>query len=141
GLFMPEVLDPLLGGISNAYLLLFVQTVLSTILILVVAEFLPKAFFSAQADYLLKFFALPATFFYYLFYPLVLLLTWLSRQAIKGLFGLTMSDDQPVFGRVDLDHYIRERTENADSQEEMDTEIKIFQNALDFSSRKAREFM
>jgi putative hemolysin len=140
GLFMPEVLAPYLP-IDNPYLLLLVQTILSTVLILIFAEFLPKALFNANSNALLEFFALPSGFFYFLFYPIVSLMIGISNFVMHYIFKMEEEEGQKAFNKVDLDNYIRERTDLADEKEVVDHEIAIFRNALDFSDRKAREFM
>lgn len=140
GFFMPQVLDPYIP-IENPYLLLLVQTILSTILILIFAEFLPKAIFSTNANALLEFFALPSGFFYFLFAPVVWLMIGISNFVMKYIMGMEEEEGQKAFNKVDLENYISERTEASDEREEVDHEIQIFRNALDFSERKAREFM
>jgi len=140
GFYMPEVLDPYLP-IDNPYLLLLVQTILSTILILIFAEFLPKALFSTNANRLLEFFAIPSGFFYFLFYIIVWIMIGISNFVMKYIMGMKEEEGQKAFNKVDLENYISERTEASDDKEEVDHEIQIFRNALDFSERKAREFM
>lgn len=140
GFYMPEVLDPYLP-IDNPYLLLLVQTILSTILILIFAEFLPKALFSTNANRLLEFFAIPSGFFYFLFYIIVWIMIGISNFVMKYIMGMEEEEGQKAFNKVDLENYISERTEASDDKDEVDHEIQIFRNALDFSERKAREFM
>ncbi len=140
GLFMPIVLEPYIP-IESPYLLLLVQTIASTILILIFAEFLPKAIFNANATPLLEFFALPAGIFYFLFAPIVWLMIGVSNFVMKYIMRADMDEDQKVFNKVDLDNYIRERTEASTDEEDVDHEIQIFRNALDFSEVKTREFM
>ena len=140
GFYMPEVLDPYLP-IENPYLLLLVQTILSTILILIFAEFLPKALFSNNANRLLEFFAIPSGFFYFLFYIIVWIMIGISNFVMKYIMGMEEEEGQKAFNKVDLENYISERTEASDDKDEVDHEIQIFRNALDFSERKAREFM
>jgi CBS domain containing-hemolysin-like protein len=141
GTFMPELLDPLLGGISNEYVLLLGQTLLSTIIILVLAEFLPKAVFNTHSTRLLEAFALPTQLFYWLFAPIVALMIWVSNFVMKYILKTDTAHTQQVFDKVDLDNYIRERTDAGTEEEDVDAEIQIFRNALDFSEIKAREFM
>ncbi len=141
GTFMPELLDPLLGGISNEYVLLLGQTLLSTVIILVLAEFLPKAVFNTHSTRLLEAFALPTRLFYWLFAPIVALMIWVSNFVMKYILKTDTAHTQQVFDKVDLDNYIRERTDAGTEEEDVDAEIQIFRNALDFSDIKAREFM
>lgn len=139
GLFMPLVLAPYLP-IENEYLLLLVQTILSTLLILLTAEFLPKAIFSANANNLLRYFALPNALFYFLFYPIVSLMMGLSSFVMRYILRADNSMEERVFTKVDLDNYLRERSE-ADEVDEAENEVQFMRRALDFSERKAREFM
>ncbi|MBI1317208.1 DUF21 domain-containing protein [bacterium] len=141
GLYMTQILLPIGHWLSQPLVLAGVQTLISTVVILVLAEFLPKAFFRQNADFLSRVFAIPATAIYYVFYPVVSLMIALSNLVMRFLAPGFQRDAEPVFGRIDLDHYIRERTELTDQEESIDEEVKMFRNALEFSSRKAREFM
>jgi CBS domain containing-hemolysin-like protein len=140
GWFMPEVMEPYLP-LSNPYLLLLVQTVLSTILVLIFAEFLPKAIFSSNATNLLEVFAAPAWLFNFLFAPIVWLMMGISNFVMRYILRTKEEEGQKAFNKVDLENYISERSEASEEQEEVDHEIQIFRNALEFSERKAREFM
>lgn len=140
GIFMPDALGPYLDFFDNAYILLLVQTVISTIVILVVAEFLPKAIFNTHSNKLLEVFSLPTYFFYLLFFPIVSLMIGISNFIMKYILKAEAEQAREAFGKVDLDNYIRERTEYTGEESE-DPEIQIFKNALDFSDQKAREFM
>lgn len=140
GLFMPLLLNPYLP-VENEYLLLFIQTVISTILILIIAEFLPKAIFNTHSNKLLELFALPSSIFYFIFYPVVSLMVGISHFVMKYIMRTETDEAQQVFDKVDLDNYIKERTEKSQDEDEEDPEIQIFRNALEFSDRKAREFM
>ncbi len=141
GIFMPEIINPYFSSIENDYLLLFIQTFFSTIIILVLAEFLPKAIFNSNSTRLLEVFALPSAIFYFLFYPVVTFMIGISNFIMKYFMRADELEAQTVFNKVDLDNYIKERTETAPDEKEVDTEIQIFRNALEFSERKAREFM
>ncbi len=139
GIYLPKLLDPYFAWTDQEYLILFIQTIISTIILLFLAEYLPKAIFSARANQSLKLFALPVIFVYTLIFPVVIAVTWLSRFLLKRIFRADLDTDQPVFSKVDIDHYIEENTNEDD--EDVDHEIEIFRNALDFSEIKAREFM
>lgn len=150
GMFMPELLNPYLeainpyvgGFFSNEYALLLVQTLISTILILVIAEFLPKAIFNTFSTRLLEVFALPSYLFYWLFYLIVSLMIGVSNFVMKYILRAGEEQGKQAFDKVDLDNYIKERTESSSQHEdEEDPEIQIFRNALEFSEQKAREFM
>ncbi len=140
GIFMPQVLAPFIS-VDNPYLLLLYNTVLSTLLILVFAEFLPKAIFNSHSNRLLEVFALPSGLFYFLFFPVVSLMIGVSNFVMKYILKAKEDEEQKAFNKVDLDNYIRERTDTIDQDEEVDHEIQIFRNALEFGDVKAREFM
>lgn len=117
------------------------HTVISTLIILITAEFMPKVFFQIYANQLLKALAIPAYFFYILFYPLSGLIIWISDFVLRVFFK-TRGDYVPLsFTKVELVDYISEQMENAPKGEEVDAEVQMFQNALEFSGVKAREIM
>nr|WP_315145343.1 hemolysin family protein [uncultured Flavobacterium sp.] len=130
-----------LGVHLTAFLNLLVQTILSTIIVLVTAEFLPKVFFQIYANSLIKFFALPAYFFYLLFYFISSFFIWISDFVLIKFFK-TEGDQIPLyFSKAELGNYITEQMSTVENNDEMDSEIQIFQNALDFSGVKARDIM
>jgi len=120
---------------------LLTQTIISTLVILLTAEFLPKVFFQIYANKLLKFFAIPAYFFYVLFGVLSTFVIWISDFVLKRFFKTEGDEVQLAFTKVELGNYISEQMEAVSDQEEVDTEIQIFQNALEFSEVKSREVM
>lgn len=135
-----------MGKVMTALLPDFFQnvlwhTIISTLIILITAEFMPKVFFQIYANQLLKLFAIPAYFFYLLFYPLSSLVMWISDFVLRVFFK-TKGDYVPLsFTKVELVDYISEQLENVPKKEEMDSEVQMFQNALEFSGVKAREIM
>jgi hypothetical protein len=117
------------------------HTIISTLIILITAEFMPKVFFQIYANQLLKVFAIPAYFFYLLFYPFSSFVMWISDFVLRVFFK-TKGDYVPLsFSKVELVDYISEQMENAPKKEEVDSEVQMFQNALEFSGVKAREIM
>ncbi|GAK75331.1 hemolysin family protein [Nonlabens sp. Asnod3-H03] len=120
---------------------LVVQTIISTLVILLTAEFLPKVFFQIYSNELLKFFALPAYIFYLLFTPVSWICIKISDFFLRIFFKSNGDNIQLSFSKIELGNYITEQMESAQEQDEVDTEIQIFQNALDFSAVKAREVM
>ena len=117
------------------------HTIISTLIILITAEFMPKVFFQIYANQLLKVFAIPAYFFYLLFYPFSSFVMWISDFVLRVFFK-TKGDYEPLsFSKVELVDYISEQMENAPKKEEVDSEVQMFQNALEFSGVKAREIM
>ena len=125
--------------ISNEFLLLLVQTLISTIIILITAEFLPKAIFRIYANETLKIFAIPAYLFYIVFYFISSFVTILSDFFLKIFFNTKEDNVQLAFSKIELGNYITEQLESVD--DEIDSEIQIFQNALEFHNVKAREAM
>lgn len=139
GFFMGDLLMeyiPLAGAVG-----LFVQTIISTLVILLTAEFLPKVFFQIYANSLIKIFALPAYIFYILFSTISEFVIWISDLVLKLLFKTEGDIVQLSFSKIELGNYISEQMETAEKADDMDTEIQIFQNALDFSEVKSREVM
>lgn len=139
GLFMGEVLMqwvPLEG-----FLGLMAHTVISTLLILWTAEFLPKVFFQIYANQLVVILALPAYIFYLLFSVVSELVIWVSDFILRVLFRTPGDNLQLSFSKVELGHYINEQMDSLEIEDEVDSEIQIFQNALEFSDVKAREVM
>ena len=120
---------------------LLTQTIISTLLILITAEFLPKVFFQIYANSLLKVLAVPAYFFYGLFSWISDFVIWISNMILKRFFKTGGEDVQLVMTKVELGNYISEQMESVEEHDEVDSEIQIFQNALDFSEVKAREVM
>ncbi|EPE01794.1 hemolysin family protein [Capnocytophaga sp. oral taxon 336] len=117
------------------------HTIISTLIILITAEFMPKVFFQIYANQLLKVFAIPAYFFYLVFYPFSSFVMWISDFVLRVFFK-TKGDYVPLsFSKVELVDYISEQMENAPKKEEVDSEVQMFQNALEFSGVKAREIM
>ena len=120
---------------------LLTQTIISTLVILVTAEFLPKVFFQIYANSLLKLLALPAYIFYLLFSVFSGFVIWISDFVLKTFFKTKGDEVQLAFTKVELGNYISEQMESVDADDEVDSEIIIFQNALEFSEVKAREAM
>ncbi len=120
---------------------LITQTIISTLLVLITAEFLPKVFFQIYANSLLKFFAIPAYLFYLAFSFLSSFIIWVSDKVLKKFFKTEGDEVQLAFTKVELGNYISEQMESVETSEELDSEIQIFQNALEFSEVKSREVM
>ena len=120
---------------------LLTQTVISTLVILVTAEFLPKVFFQIYANSLLKLLALPTYIFYLLFSWISEFVIWISDSVLKYIFRAQGEDAVLAMTKVELGNYISEQMESVQDDDEIDSEIQIFQNALDFSDVKAREVM
>jgi putative hemolysin len=120
---------------------LLLQTSLSTLIVLMTSEFLPKVFFQIYANSFIKFFALPAYFFYKLFYYISSFLIWISDFVLKKFFKTEGDQINLSFSKVELGNYISEQMNSVQDHETVDSEIQIFQNALEFSGVKARDIM
>ncbi|MAU26542.1 MAG: hemolysin [Muricauda sp.] len=120
---------------------LLTQTLLSTLIILLTAEFLPKVLFQIYANTLLKILALPAYFFYVLFSFISWFVIKVSDFILKNFFNTDGDEVQLAFTKMELGDYITEQMESVEERDEIDSEIQIFQNALQFSEVKAREVM
>lgn len=117
------------------------QTIISTLVILITAEFLPKVFFQIYANLLLKVFAVPAYIFYVLFSFVSDFIIWISDLVLKQFFNTEGDEVQLAFTKVELGNYISEQMESVEEKDVIDSEIQIFQNALEFADVKAREVM
>ena len=120
---------------------LLLQTILSTLIVLMTSEFLPKVFFQIYANSFIKFFALPAYFFYNLFYYISSILLGVSDFILKKFFKTEGDQITLSFSKVELGNYISEQMNAVADHEMVDSEIQIFQNALEFSAVKARDIM
>jgi CBS domain containing-hemolysin-like protein len=134
----------MVGSIINETPRLFVQTLISTLLILIMAEFLPKTVFRMNPNFALNVLAVPAAFFYFLFYPFTRIAITISKLTLKFLFNAEISQkqEQRIFGKIDLNNFIGEvENYSGEAQYEIESEIKLFKNALDFSKIRVRDCM
>lgn len=143
GVEMAKTLEPIIEQyFTNVdILILLAQTIISTLIVLVTAEFIPKVLFSLNANRLVRLFAFPAGLCYYGLYFFVSLVVGVSNFFLKKIMRVKQLDQKKAFGRTDLEQYIKEHATSRKDKKELETEIQIFQNALDFSSVKARECM
>ncbi|GAB1449335.1 hemolysin family protein [Bacteroidota bacterium] len=145
GIYMARVLDPLLvswwpGFETSKLLLLLTQTLISTVIVLVTAEFIPKVLFRINPDSLLKALAVPFLLFYYLFWPIVHFINWLAHLILNRLLKMEFSESSPAFSKLDLDEYISQVNED-DLNEDAEVDTEMFKNALDFSEVQVRDCM
>ena len=146
GIFMGEriisILFPEINNLNNVQLdILLYQTTISTLIILITAEFLPKVFFRLYAHKLITLFVIPAAFFFYLFSPITSSIMNLTDWILKNIFKTKTDKVQLSFSKLELGDYIEVQMENAKNKDQIDPEIQIFQNALDFSDLRSRETM
>ncbi len=144
GIYMADLLEPIISSYitSIPFFLLLIQVVVSSFLVLLVAEFLPKVFFSLFPNRLLQIFAFPAFVIVKMLYPFSVAIHLISNFIIKFIFSKSTKEETPVFNRIDLDAYLEEHTKIAKkSISGIDPEIEILKNALDFSNIKVRDCM
>ncbi|MDB4118152.1 hemolysin family protein [Flavobacteriaceae bacterium] len=145
GIFMGnkivQVIFPTLEGVELPLEILFYQTLISTGIILLTAEFLPKVFFQLYANQLVRFFAPPAAFFHAVFTPVSLFVLKITNVLLRILFRSKTEELELSFSKIELGDYIEEQVEGVQNKAQLDSEIQIFQNALEFSTVKAREVM
>jgi len=130
-----------LGYQFSDYTNLFLLTLISTFIILITAEFFPKVFFQIYANSLIRIFAIPAYIFYRLFYYISTFFIWISDFILRKFFKTEGDQVQLYFSKIELGNYITEQMNSVEENEEVDSEIQIFQNALEFSGVKARDIM
>ena len=142
GIIMAKVLGSFIH-VSSPTVLLIIQTLISTSLILISAEFLPKTIFRINPNSALNFFSIPTYVFYYLFIPISQFIIWLSNIILKNIFkAKALNELKPyVFGKIDLIHLLNLNTEASTEQVTEENDIRLFQNALHFSNVKLRDCM
>ena len=144
GIMMSRVIHGLLGEyfVNNQALLLFLDTVVSTLIILVVGEFVPKTIFKISPNATLRFFSLPTFIIYCVLYPISKFATACARVVLR-LCGIKLNKESSTkaFSKMDLDYFIQSSIQQGDGVQNVDTEVKIFQKALDFSNLRIRDCM
>ncbi len=141
GIVMTQILTPFLKlYFISAFGLLFVQTIITTIIVLVTAEFLPKAIFRIYPNKILTFFSIPILVFYIFFRPIAIFMLKLSTWIIRNVFKQKLNQDKPVLGKTDLDEYLS-NIKPIEGIEENRIEVEMLQNALDLTDKKLRECM
>lgn len=146
GIFMAKVLEPVIhlalpALIQNQGWIMVIQTVLSTLIVLITAEFTPKSIFLINPNRMLSLLAIPMAGIYYLLYPVVFAIVKLSKLIITKIFKLEYSEDKPVFGLTDLNQFIKQLQESGSQEGSVGVDTKIFHNALEFKTVRVRECM
>lgn len=143
GNYMHRFMEPVFTSWGAwEYLILLIETSISTVVILVLAEFLPKAVFRQNAEGLMSWLSIPAFVLYWVLRVPSALMLGISQFFLQYVFRLELAEENNAFGRVELDHFVRERvSNNVEGESEVDPELEIFKNALEFPETKAREFM
>jgi len=144
GLIMAVILEPLIARFTNSdVLILIVQTILSTLFILITAEFLPKTVFIINPNFSLKIFSVPVIFFYILLYPVTRIIIAISYFIIRIFTGkpVEKKSGEQAFGKIDLDHLLSKVKDQTPESEGEHHGIRIFQNVLDLSNIRLRDCM
>ena len=141
GIVMTQILTPeITYYFSSDLALLFAQTIITTLIVLVTAEFLPKAIFRIYPNQILRIFSIPIWLFFIFFRPVALLMLFLSKLILKHLLGQKTEDGKQVFGKTDLDEYLS-NVKSTDGVEDSRVEVEMLQNVLDLTDKKLRECM
>jgi putative hemolysin len=144
GSLMTRLTEPFLAGLpypfNSDYVRLIVDTLIATAVILLFAEFLPKAIFRSKAEQVLSFFALPMLLMYYILFPLAKIFVSISEFILKYLFNVRIRENQPVFNRVDLEHFVKQSLHGHET-ESNEVNQELFENALYLVNVKVRKFM
>ena len=142
GITISVILNPMLQQIyNNEAFILIANTIVSTGIILITGEFVPKTVFRINPNLMLKLFALPVSIIYVLLYPISLFISWISRQLMK-LIGV--KDEQVETSSItmdELDNYIQQTIDEQKGKEEVENEVKIFRNAIDFKDTHISDCM
>lgn len=142
GLQMALLLEPVIKlVVHQEAIVVLIQTILSTLLILFAGEFIPKTIFKINPNMALNIFAIPLFAFYIVLYPISIFTSFISQLILRVLGLKKDGANTRVLGKVDLDYFIQQSIDDSSESSEMDTEVKIFQNALDFSSVRLRDCM
>ncbi len=144
GITMAIILEPPIHKfVSSEVSVFIIQTIIATIIILITAEFLPKAIFRLKPNLILNALSIPVMAFYIILYPISKSIIGLGNFLMKYILGTDVSNDNKnnVFGKVDLDHFVKESQNEFHEKDNLQNDIKLFQNALDFSTVKLRECM
>ena len=142
GILFAKIFDATLFYPLSDGLRVTADTLLSTLVVLFTGEFIPKTIFKNNPNTMLTFFAVPAYVCYVVLYPIARFATLLSKGLLR-IIGIRMNKnvEEREFTKVDLDYLVQTSIDNADNQDDIGEEVKIFQNALDFSETKVRDCM
>ena len=146
GIGMEKVIDPYLEStlpplVNAESVILLIKTIITTIIILVFAEFVPKMLFRINANKILQVMTFPVTAFYYIFYPLIQVYLGISQFILRVIFRVRIKKLKQTFNFLDLDHYLKEFAPPDDEDSGIKQELQMFQNVIDFRQVKLRECM
>lgn len=140
-LLEPSILSILPENYHSEFFILIIQTIISTLIILITAEFIPKILFRINPNAILKFFAIPVWLFYFIFYPIIYLFIGMAEFILKRVFRIQLTAGNYNFSMIDLEEYVKEYNPSSEQPEEIEQEIQMIQNAIEFKHVKLRECM
>lgn len=140
-LLEPSIIKTLPIEYHSEFIVLIIQTIISTLIILITAEFIPKILFRINPNAILKFFAIPVWLFYFIFYPIIFLFIGLAEFILTKIIRMQLDTGNYNFTMIDLEEYVKEYNPSSEQPEEIDQEIQMIQNAIEFKHVKLRECM
>lgn len=146
GIAMAILLEPTIIKLfsveyQSEFIILLIQTIVSTLLILITAEFIPKILFRLNPNGIIKFFAVPVWIFYFIFYPIIFLFIGIAEFILTKIFRIQLDSGNYNFTMIDLEEYVKEYNPSSEQPEELEQEIQMIQNAIEFKHVKLRECM
>tara|TARA_Y100000589_G_scaffold163593_1_gene155514 strand:+ start:5009 stop:6274 length:1266 start_codon:yes stop_codon:yes gene_type:complete len=142
GIYIEKILEPKVSLFTdNTILVLLIQTIISTIIILLFAEYIPKTIFRLKPNHALRVFAYPMYILFWSLKWVVNSVVGFSKFILKKFLKVDLQEDRPIIGRLELRQYLEKRVENIENTEEIDAEVQYYKNVLDFQSVKVRECM
>jgi len=144
GVLMATFIDPFLtaylpSSLQSEIAHLLIQTIISTLVVLALAEFIPKSLFMRNANHMLSIMAFPFQLLYYILFPFSLIVVSLSRGLIQNILGQDWNEERPAFGLTDLNQFINRMAENQDQSASVEVNTELFNNAIDFKTVRVRE--
>jgi len=145
GILITQMIEPLLtaslpAAFDNEIYVLIIQTIISTLIILFTAEFLPKSLFLINPNLMLAALAVPFRIIFYILSPITFAIVYLSKLVIVNILRLEYSEEKPAFGLTDMNHYLKNMEMVRHENSEIELDKKIFNNALEFKKVKVREY-
>ena len=137
----PFIVEILPDAITNDFVILLCQTLLSTLLVLITGEFLPKIIFGINPNRSMQIFSVPAMLLFIVLYPVILIFISISELVIKYILRVDIPHEEYKLNTVDLNDYIKEYANPDEANEDIQQGIELFQNAIDFHNVKLRECM
>ncbi len=146
GIYMAQLIEPLLAAnlhssINDEFFILVFQTLISTLLILFTAEFLPKSLFLINPNLMLAALAVPFAIIFVFLFPITFSIVYLSKLTIIYILRIDYSEEKPIFGLTDLNHYLKNMLKVRHDDEDIELDKKIFHNALEFKTVRIRDCM